>query len=1050
MALAVPRPVRPPKPGRSLADLHPELAAQWDYEANGDLRPEDVSPGSNLKAHWVCTEDPRHLWDAAIQGRVRGAGCSVCRGLKVLPGVNDLATLYPGLAKQWDYEANGDLRPEDVSSKSNKRASWICSTDSRHRWDAVIAKRAEGTGCSVCAGKTVMPGVNDLESAHPVIAAQWDRAANGKLSPNQVTPGSQRRVWWLCPTDSQHRWEASIAKRVSGGGCPVCSGHKLLPGVNDLATVCPELAAQWDDERNGDLCPHEVAPGSGTKVWWRCTEGHSWEVSTNGRLHLKSLTIRSGCPICAGKQVLAGFNDLATTHLETAAEWDYSANGALTPQCVTAGSGKRAWWVCSDDDGHCWDAVVNCRALGGDGCPYCSGYRASPGVNDLATTHPEIAAQWDHDANGDLTPQSVSAGSNKLVHWGCSENALHLWIAKPVDRTGKNQTGCPYCSNQRVLIGCNDLATTHPEIAALWDHSKNGNLTDKGVTAGSATKVWWLCLLGHSWLTTPDVVTQATSTGCPFCSGRSVLVGFNDLVTTHPKIAAEWDYARNIGLDLQDITAKTKKHAHWVCGSDRKHQWETTVNARCIGGSGCPYCSGHKLLVGFNDLVTTHPEIAAQWDAEANGDLTPRGVSAGSSLMTGWKCDKHPDHKWKARVTGRRKSGCPYCAGKRVQPGFNDLATTHPEIAAEWDYERNDRLEPNAVTMGSNTRAHWRCSTNPKHLWETKIASRASDGSGCPSCAGCVSKGEADLAALIASFVEGEPVLRGVREYGGKELDIIIPSRGVAVEFNGLYWHSDARVGREHPDYHFTKSALAASASLHLIHVWEDDWRDRRTLVLRNLLTRLDALDAAAAIDPTLLPFTRRVDADSCSIAQVPADEAAAFLAEHHLEGPQQGSVNLGLRDPNGTLVAFLVASVSDADTTATVERYATSCVVAGGLAALEVALARQLPDVAFLEVSVDIAAGDSSEFKSAEWLPGGITIADYVYVVGGSRVARPEFSLERFRTDPDLIFVEGATERALADLNSLRRIWDAGKVRWVKPVGAAAPAARADVELAA
>jgi len=275
---------------------------------------------------------------------------------------------------------------------------------------------------------------------------------------------------------------------------------------------------------------------------------------------------------------------------------------------------------------------------------------------------------------------------------------------------------------------------------------------------------------------------------------------------------------------------------------------------------------------------------------------------------------------------------------------------------------------------------------------------------------------------------------------GNFELDILFPDQTLAVEFNGIYWHSEA-TGTS-PDYHATKSSAARAAGIQLIHVWEDDWRDRRVLVLRSLLTKLGVLEAAAAADPQLAPFTRHVAPTGCTVAPVDRPTAAAFLTANHLQGATSttGSTSLGLRDATGTLVALLSASISGER--ATIERYATSCIIPGGLARLEAALVAELPaSVSRLVTYADDSLSDSGLYENSGWVNDGVIRPDYSYIVRDTRVHKFNYRLKRFREDEALEYREGLSERELAALNGLNRIWDAGKTRWVKPVSVPAVA---------
>lgn len=157
----------------------------------------------------------------------------------------------------------------------------------------------------------------------------------------------------------------------------------------------------------------------------------------NGKRHTKMGRSIGG----SIKEVCAGFSDLATCNQELTKEWDYESNGDLPPQDVTVNSNKRVWWKCPK--GHKWSATVNHRNQG-SGCPYCSGRRAIERETDLQTGNPELAKEWDYEANGDLTPREIVVGSVKKSWWKCSKG--HKWEETIANRINGN--GCPYCSNK--------------------------------------------------------------------------------------------------------------------------------------------------------------------------------------------------------------------------------------------------------------------------------------------------------------------------------------------------------------------------------------------------------------------------------------------------------------------------------------------------------------------------------------------------------------------------------------------------------------------------
>jgi hypothetical protein len=391
-----------------------------------------------------------------------------------------------------------------------------------------------------------------------------------------------------------------------------------FPNVGQsLADLYPEVAAQadgWD--------PTTLKAGSNKKMPWKCEQGHTWETSVNNRSSGKN------CPVCAGQKTLAGFNDLATTNPELAAQahgWD--------PTTLMPFTSKKVSWIC--EVGHIWEATVGSRSAG-NRCPTCAGRIPVVGKDDFATTHPELAAQahgWD--------PTTLKAGSDRIVSWKCSES--HTWNARISNRV--RNSSCATCRGDQVLTGFNDLATTHPELAAQaygWDP------TVVSARNKSGSHFSWICKLQHTWEAT--LSNRIKGTGCPICVGQKTLAGYNDLATTNPELAAQAD-----GWDPTTLLAFSNRKVKWIC--QLGHRWEAAVNSRS-SGSGCPTCGGKRVLVGFNDLATTNPELAAQahgWD--------PKTVTAGSGRRLEWKCPQ--GHVWKTAVGDRtRPDGtiCPSCS----------------------------------------------------------------------------------------------------------------------------------------------------------------------------------------------------------------------------------------------------------------------------------------------------------------------------------------------------------------------------------------------------
>jgi hypothetical protein len=185
----------------------------------------------------------------------------------------------------------------------------------------------------------------------------------------------------------------------------------VLQGFNDFATACPELALEWDIERNEALAPQKITKNHSKKVWWTCSIGHSYQSTPANRA-----SNGTGCPICAGKTVLAGFNDLRSRRPEIASQWNFAKNGSLLPDEISWCSGRSVWWKCPL--GHEFDSKVSSLTTASrkGGCPVCLNQRIYAGVNDLCTTHPQLAGEWNMEKNVGKLPigmMSISLRLNK-------------------------------------------------------------------------------------------------------------------------------------------------------------------------------------------------------------------------------------------------------------------------------------------------------------------------------------------------------------------------------------------------------------------------------------------------------------------------------------------------------------------------------------------------------------------------------------------------------------------------------------------------------------
>ena len=554
-----------------------------------------VTTGSNESVRWFCegtveVPHPRREWSATVKSRSSGRGCAACSGRAVIVGWNDLATLEPALSAQLVDPSIG----KTVTRSSGRSVLWFCegtpeAPHPRREWTAAVGDRSSGYGCAACSGRAVIAGWNDLATLEPELAAQLVDPSIGQT----VTRGSSKPVRWFCDGTSEaphprREWTATVGDRSSGYGCAACSGFAVIAGWNDLATLEPELAAQLVDPSIGPT----VTRSSGRSVLWFC-EGtpevphprRDWSATVHTR------SSGNGCAACAGREVIVGWNDLATVSPELAAQ----LVDPSIAQTVTRSSGRSVLWFCegTPEVPHPrreWSATVNGRAYG-SGCAASAGQEVIVGWNDLATLEPELSAQLVDPGIG----QTVTRSSGRSVLWFCEgtpevPHPRREWTAVVASRSSGN--GCAACGGKEVIVGWNDLATLEPELAAqLVDPS-----IAQTVTRSSGRSVLWFCEgtpeVPHprrEW--SAPVAGRSSGHGCAACWGQVVIVGWNDLATTEPELAAQL-VDPSIG---QTVTRSSGRSVLWFCEGTpevphARREWSALVRNR-TWGNGCAACA---------------------------------------------------------------------------------------------------------------------------------------------------------------------------------------------------------------------------------------------------------------------------------------------------------------------------------------------------------------------------------------------------------------------------------------------------------------------------
>ena len=575
--------------------------------------------------------------------------------------------------------------------------------------------------------KAMRPVVNDLITMKPELAKEWNYERNGELKPQDVAYMSNMKVWWKC-SRCGYEWESTINNRSKGNGCPVCANRTIVTGINDLATTAPLLLEDWDFDNNDEISPYKISAGSSKKASWKCHIcGYKWNAT------IASRNSGYGCPQCGREKQTESFNknriankgSLSSNYPELASEWDNEANYPLTANDVLSGSSKKVWWICSRC-GHKWQAIIKSRVNGND-CPLCANKIVVAGVNDLETRRPDLAIEWCYEKNT-ITPSEVTVSSGKKVWWRCSVCGA-VWESSISHRSAG--TGCPICNTK--------YQTSYPEQAIFFYIKKYYNdAINKFTELFDAQKKFGM----EFDIYIPSITTAIEYDGIAwhasveseareikkyrFCREKGIrLIRIKEMdgavPTTSPLVADQYYYCSRhpSNNELSDII----KQVSIYLGAN--------IDADCQRDS-LAIKEQYYAYAKKTSVASLHPELLNEWNYKRNGAISPEMMPAGSSQPIWWICAR--GHEWKVSPANRCSfnSKCPFCSNKRVLAGFNDLATTHPVLLKEWDYENNVDITPQEIMAGNCKRkVWWVCKQG--HRWQTTVHQRVK-GSGCPVC----------------------------------------------------------------------------------------------------------------------------------------------------------------------------------------------------------------------------------------------------------------------------------------------------------------------------
>lgn len=434
----------------------------------------------------------------------------------------------------------------------------------------------------------------------------------------------------------------------------------------------------------------------------------------------------------------------------------------------------------------------------------------------------QLSLEWDSSNVAD--PSIFQYQAHFEASWKCQ--ICSFITVKSIKEKVKHPE-CKYCSPRNLI----KHAAWDQILSIEWDYSKNDKLPQE-YFSGSGLKVYWVCSKCDYGFKA-SIKNRVTRFGaCSSCAGKVFRPGVNDVETKASHLSKYWDYVKNIE-PMNNTWFTHRTECWWLC--EKGHSFNRNP-AWLSKRFHCPECAtiprNAVLIPGVNDVATLYPELVSTFSR--NNEFDSRTAIASPNVKYLWVCDLGHEY---LRSLRSHSSGakCPYCTGLKLLPGFNDFATRYPELLPEWDYERNT-FKPDSISGGGSVRVWWKCIQG--HSWETVVSNRTKNGAGCPSCVFHNSKHEVKILEVLQGLTESKILHSCWSVIPKYELDFYIPELGLAIEYNGEYWHSNKVIessrGMSARDYHLLKQSLCNDAGIKLAFVWDNDWKFQRKEVLKD------------------------------------------------------------------------------------------------------------------------------------------------------------------------------------------------------------------------
>lgn len=522
---------------------------------------------------------------------------------------------------------------------------------------------------------------------------------------------------------------------------------------------------------------------------------------------------------------------------------------------------------------------------------------------------------------------------------------------------------------------------------------------DKVLYKNSTTPVIVICKKHNLEFTMKPGKILVSQNGCPDCNGKKITT--EDFIRRSLKIHGEGNFDFS-----ETVYTKMSEKVKIKCVTHEKFFYQFP-RAFLKGHNPCTDCNGQSSFT--LDLLKERAKEKGVFEKFDYSLIDPEDIKNKHSKVK-IKCIEH-NEIFEQEINSHLylMKSCPQCNRFSLRVGEKlEKMKSLVNHDNKYDYSETDfsiQFPKKAIII---------CKTH-QNKFEQTINGHLSGREGCRKCdlAG-ISKKEKEFFEFVESL-NINSIENDRKVLNGKEIDVLIPDLNIGIEFNGVYWHSEKFKGKK---FHKDKFQLAKDKNVRLLQVWEDDWDNKQDIVKSH-------------IKHVLGISSKKVFARNTFVNVIEKFDASDFLNSHHIQGFVGSSVYIGLFDKSsGDLVAVGAFVKNKSDYTLT--RYATSVHVVGGHSKV-VNFFENNYDFKRLVTFADLSFSDGGLYEKTGWVNDGFVPPDYSYVIGNKRFHKFGFRLSKFKNDPNLLFEDGLSERELAELNGFERIWDAGKIRFIR-----------------